>query len=118
MAQGESARLSPRAMQKSPVSRYQAPAARIGRGRKRHDENIPKLKMTCQMPGSIHNADGTERNSTIVTSRLATTDGRNCSTAIAIISSDMPECMRRLRVNIWAPAKAADTKAVEIQMAR
>src|SRR6266849_267681 len=59
MAHGESARPSPSAIQVRPVSKYHAPTAATGRGRKRHDENTPRLKTICQRPGSIHKAAGT-----------------------------------------------------------
>ena len=74
--------------------------------------------MTCHRPGSIHSAAGTNRTSTTVISAPAPTDGRNCSTAMRIISSAMPECMRRVRANIWVAINAAETMAVEIQVAR
>src|SRR6266849_1329689 len=45
-------------------------------------------------------------------------DGRNCSTAMRIISSAMPEWMRRVRACISVPINAADSAAVEIQIAR
>src|SRR5216683_1686488 len=118
MAQGENARLSASVMQKSPVNRYQTPAATMGRGRKRQDENTPRLKMTCHRPGNIQIAAGVKRTSTRVMSVPTPTDGRNCSTAIRIISSAMPEWMRRVRACISVPIKAADSTAVEIQIAR
>jgi len=63
-------------MQVNPVSRYHAPAAAIGRGRNRHDENTPRLNVICQSPGSIHRADGTEPTRTKVKSAPATADGK------------------------------------------
>ncbi len=58
MVHGESDRVPPIARQLRPVNRYHAPAAIMGRGKKRHDEKIPRLKMTCHIPGSIHVANG------------------------------------------------------------
>src|ERR1700744_3927710 len=118
MVHGESARSPPMARQLSPVNRYHAPAAIIGRGKKRHDEKIPRLKMTCQIPGSIHVANGAYRRRTMVTSRPAAAEGRNCSTAIRSISLDNPEWMRRARLYICTPVKAADNTAVETQTTR
>jgi hypothetical protein len=76
MAQGESARLSASARHVRPVSKYQPAATAIARGRKRHDENMPRLKMTCQMPGSIHCDPGTKRMSTNVTRPPTAADGQ------------------------------------------
>ena len=89
MVHGDSARPSP---SEHGQPSQQVPCARraMGRGRKRHDANTPKLKMTCHNPGSIHTAAGTKRTSTRVTRRTPPTDGRNCSTAMRIISSAMP----------------------------
>src|SRR6201996_8550689 len=112
MVHGESARSPPMARQLRPVNRYHAPAAIIGRGKKRHDENIPRLKMTCHIPGSIHVVNGTYRRSTSVTSRPEATEGRNCSTAIRSISFDSPEWMRRARAYICTPVNAAENIAV------
>src|SRR5881398_4008461 len=97
---------------------YDAPAASIGRGKKRHDENTPRLKTICQSPGSIHCADGTKRTRTIVRKKPAKPEGRNCSTAMRIISSARPEWMRRVRVCICTAIKVAERNAVQIQMLR
>src|SRR6266567_1870105 len=104
-------------MQNNPVSKYQAPAATMGRGRNRHDANTPRLKVICHNPGSIQSADGTYANSTKVRSAPAPAEGRNCSAAMRIISSAMPEWMRRVRAYIWVAISDADTIAVEIQIA-
>src|SRR5579871_4972590 len=118
MAQGERARLSASPMQASPVNRYHRPAEIMGRGRKRQEEKMPRLKMTCHKPGSIHSEPGTNRTRTNVMREPAPAEGRNCSTAMRTISSAMPEWMRRVRVRIWVAIKEAETTAVEIQMAR
>src|SRR5437763_17124137 len=91
IAQGDNARVPPSAIHSKPVSKYHVPAASIGRGRKRHDENIPRLKTICQSPGSIHCADGTKRTRTMVRKKPAKEEGKNCATAMRIITSDRPE---------------------------
>jgi hypothetical protein len=73
------------------MSRYHTPAATIGLGKKRQDEKIPRLKITCHIPGSIHTIAGTKRTRVIVTSTPAPNAGKNCSTAMRIISFDKPE---------------------------
>src|SRR5215475_283073 len=118
IAHGERARASPDERQMRPVRRYQAPAASIGGGKNRHDEKMPRLKTICQSPGIIQMLCGTYRPITAVSKAPATTEGRNCSTAMRIISSARLECTRRLRVYIWAPIKAPDSTAVHAQMAR
>src|SRR5215468_4495115 len=118
MAQGENARPSPKDMQNKPVRRYQAPAATIGRGRKRQEENTPKLKTICHRPGIIHCACGAKRTRTTVTKAPAMAEGRNCSTAMRIISSAKPEWMRRDRVCICTAIRPADARAVQIHMLR
>src|ERR1700678_2563542 len=118
MVQGERARLSASAIQANPVSRYHAPATAIGRGRKRHDENTPRLKVICQSPGSIQRAAGTEPIRTMVNSAPAPADGKNCAMAMRTISSAIPECKRCVRVTVWTAIKAAETMAVETQIAR
>ena len=47
------------------------PRRSLGRGRKRHDENTPRLNTICQRPGSIHCAEGTKRTRTMVRKKPA-----------------------------------------------
>ena len=70
MVRGDRARLSASAMHARPVSRYHTPAAAIGRGRKRQEENTPSEKMICQRPGSIQRADGADRRAQASAVRL------------------------------------------------
>src|ERR1035438_3690255 len=97
MTKGESDRFSAKAIEARPVSKYHAPTATTGRGKNRHDENTPRLKTTCHIPGIIHRAPGTKRTSTNVTNKPTPTDGRNCSTAILNIPAATDKCTRPLR---------------------
>ena len=66
----------PTARHTNPQLRYHIPAMNIGRGRKRHEANTPRLKMTCHSPGNIHTLSSALRSSTTVSSSPATIAGR------------------------------------------
>ena len=66
-------------------------AREIGPGRPqtmcRHEENTPRLNITCQSPGSIHTSAAESRAITTVSSSPAMMDGRNSPPAERSIGS-------------------------------
>jgi len=92
-ATGSDARFRPRGRQDR--CRYHRPTPNMGRGRKRHEAKIPRLKISSHRPGNIQAACGAALTNTPVSRMPATIAGRNCSTAAWVISFAKPSCALR-----------------------